>query len=183
MAHVRLVTRIDHSQPYFRPSDRSGLPSSLPGYRLRLRLNFVEPNSDPDTRPTGVAEVSRRVEAVLDTGAPFTTLGYDLWQPFADEIRFLPQPQLASGQPRRLTVLGGRWEYQLGHVRLAATDGEGRWLPAVWTPTLLLAPAGPVNGLALLGLRTPLLDRRRVRHAGTTPDDLPVWWLEDDAVG
>jgi len=36
---------------------------------------------------------------------------------------------------------------------------------------------------AILGLRTPLLDRRRLRHAGDSANDLPIWWLEDDAAG
>ena len=126
MARVQLVTRIDHSLPYFRPADRSGLASSLPGYRLRLTLVITAPDADPDIRPSDAAHSPRRVAAVLDTGAPFATLGYELWRPFADEIRFLPQPPLASGRPRRLTVLGGHWEYQLGHVRLAATDADGR---------------------------------------------------------
>ncbi len=180
MARIQLVTRIDHALPYFRPADRSGLPSSLPGYRLRLTLVFTEPDADPDTHSSNGANSPRRVAAVLDTGAPFAALGYELWRPFVDEIRFLPQPPLASGRPRRLTILGGHWEYQLAHVRFGATDGDGRWLPAAWAPTLLLADARPVNGLALLGLRTPLLERRRLRHSGNTPEDLPIWWLEDD---
>jgi hypothetical protein len=168
--------------PYLLPSDRSGLPLSLPIYRVRIRLVLVPPDAEADYRPEEV-DYLRRIEAIVDTGAPLTTFGFTHWAPFADELRWLPQPPTASGEPRRLTILGGRWTYRLAQVRLAATDGDRRWLPAAWTPVLCLDANPTTDNLALLGLRTPLLERRRLRHSGNTPDDLPIWWLEDDAGG
>jgi hypothetical protein len=150
---------------------------------LRTQLVALSPDADPYDAPPTDLEQFRRIDAIFDTGAPLTVLGHGRWRPFASDIRWLEQVPTPSGQPRRLTILGGSWTYRLAQVRLGVTDEQNRWLSAVWTPVLCLDPNPTTDNLALLGLRTPLLDRRRVRHAGTTPDDLPVWWLEDDAVG
>ena len=180
MARVTLLTLIEHGIPYRWAADRSGVPLSIPAYRLRLQLVAVPPDADPDEPPPRTSDARRRIDAVVDTGAPLTTFGHERWSPFATDIRWLDQPSTATGQPRRLTLLGGRWTYRLAQVRLGATDDQNRWLPAVWTPTLCLDANPATDNLALLGLRTPLLDRRRLRHSGNTPDDLPIWWLEDD---
>ena len=80
---------------------------------------------------------------------------------------------------------GGAWGYRLGRVRVALADDGGGSIPAETTTCLFLDPVPPGPGprprpprQALLGLRTPLFDRRQLRHTGTTAD-LPEWWLED----
>jgi hypothetical protein len=49
---------------------------------------------------------------------------------------------------------------------------------------MFLDPVDPTAGKrpprqAILGLNTPLLRRRQLRHAGYDEDEQPVWWLED----
>lgn len=180
MARIRLRRPREGGYPYLLPSDRSGQPLSIPVYRLRVRLVFVPPDAGSEYRPEDAADSPRLIDAVLDTGAPLTILGFTHWSRFADELRWLAQPPTASGEPRRLVVAGGRWTYRLAQARFGATDGQRRWLPAVWSPVLCLDANPATDNLALLGLRTPLLERRRLRHSGNTPDDLPIWWLEDD---
>lgn len=180
MARILLRTLAEWAISYRWAADRSGTPLGIPVYRLQLQLVAVPPDADPDEPPAGELERDRRIDAVVDTGAPISTLGYGRWSRFAADIRRLDQPPTATGQPRRLSLLDGRWTYRLARVRLGATDDQKRWLPAAWTPVLCLDANPATDNLALLGLRTPLLDRRRLRHSGDTPDDLPIWWLEDD---
>ncbi len=169
--------------PFFRPSDAARVIARLPWYRLLVKVVVLPADADPLTRPVEIPE-THSPPAILDTGAPLTCFPATLWRQFAAEIRWLDQPPREDGEPWRMTILGGSWTYRLGRVRLGATDINGRWLDAATTVAMFLdePPAGASRPPrhAILGLRTPLLDRRRVRHAGTTPDDLPVWWLEDD---
>jgi hypothetical protein len=80
-----------------------------------------------------------------------------------------------------IAVGGGTWDYRLGRVRFGLRDSERGIIPAEMTTCLFLdpPPPGPRSPRqAVLGLRSPVLDRRSLRHAGTT-SDLPEWWLED----
>lgn len=153
----------------------------LPWYRLMARL-FVEPIAGE------VLENDIAFDAIVDTGAPLTTFPFEVWHDFRDHIRWHDQPPREdvddAGEPLpwQVSVGGGTWGFRLGRVRLGLTDGESRVTPAVVTTCLFLDAVPPNPGprpprQAVLGLRTPLLDRRQLRHAGTT--DLPEWWLED----
>ena len=80
-----------------------------------------------------------------------------------------------------MTVLGGRFAYRLGRLRLGAFDDDGRWLPPAWTPAWFLTADDPdAPKQAVLGLRTRLFDGRRLRCEAAPDDPLGQrWWLED----
>lgn len=168
--------------PYLSTDGALPLVRYLPWYRLMVRL-FVEPAAGE------VAENELAFDVIVDTGAPLTTFPFEMWDRFRDHIRWLDQPPREDADdtdellPWQVSVGGGTWGFRLGRVRLGLTDGESRVIPAVVTTCMFLEPAPPGPGprpprQAVLGLRTPLLDRRQLRHTGTTAD-LPDWWLED----
>jgi len=169
--------------PFYRPTDATGLVARLPWYRLLAKVVVLPAEADPLSRPVVIPE-THSPAAILDTGAPLTCFPATLWRQFTTEIRWLDQPEREDGEPWRITILGGSWTYRLGRIRLGATDTDGRWLDAATTVAMFLddPPPGASRSPrhAILGLRTPLLDRRRLRQGSDTPDDLPIWWLEDD---
>jgi hypothetical protein len=166
--------------PYLSTDGALPLVRYLPWYRLMVRL-FVEPAVG------GLDSEELAFDAIVDTGAPLTTFPYEHWDRFRDHIRWLDQPPREdvddAGEPHpwQIAVGGGTWGFRLGRVRLGLTDADGGVFAAEMTTCMFLdaAPPGPrPPRQAVFGLRTPLLDRRQLRHAGTTAD-LPDWWLED----
>jgi hypothetical protein len=152
----------------------------LPWYRLMVRV-FVEPIAGE------VLETDIAFDAILDTGAPLTTFPFEVWNDFRDHIRWLDQPpredvdEGGNPMPWQISVGGGTWDYRLGRLRLGLTDGGRGLIPAEMTTRLFLVPPPPgprPPRQAVLGLRSPLLDRRQLRHTGTISDS-PEWWLED----
>ena len=178
--HVAAPVPQPDGVPFHRPGDRSGAVEYFPWHRLYARLLILPRDAGPDDRPTGISAGTLH-SAVLDTGSPACVFPFPLWQPFRDEIRWLSQPAREDGQPWAITVLGGRWRYQLGRVRIGLTDGEFNWLPGVMTNALFLddatGSASPPSQ-AILGLRTELFADRRLRH--TRDDDGHATWLLDD---
>jgi hypothetical protein len=118
-------------------------------------------------------------EAILDTGAPLSLFPYPVWQSFADAVVWIDQPP-TGGPERRVAILGGRFPYRLGRLRIGACDEENQ-LPPVWMNIWFLTaddPAAPKQ--AVLGLRTRLFDGRQLRCEAAPGDPLGQrWWLED----
>jgi hypothetical protein len=115
--------------------------------------------------------------AILDTGAPLSIFPHPTWGPFADAVWWLDQPPTAV---RRVTILGGTWGYRLGRVQAGATDEDSRWLPAVWLNAFFLDPDPGAPREAVLGLRSRLLDGRRLRQEEVPSGGADrTWWLED----
>ena len=83
-----------------------------------------------------------------------------------------------------VAVAGLNLTYQLGRVRLAAFDNDGRWLPPAWMVAARCWHYHENAPPPLLGLTSPFLTNgRRLRHAASTKDQsgqvTPEWWLED----
>lgn len=176
MARLRLNTRIPFVDSHRYPG--TGETVVLPSYRLHLKLHFVPPDLDSVEYEQQTLDQSRRFSAIVDTGASLTNLPYEIWEPFAAEIRWL-DPSPAS--VRLVSIGGSTASYQLGRIRLMASDIEGRHFPAEWTVARCLHfTEEPMQ--ALLGLYSPfLMNRRILRHNGNARRDLgpPEWWLED----
>ena len=98
MARVRLITQnvrltrhagAPDPHPYGIPflSTDGAVPliRHIPWYRLIVRM-YVGP------APGEEIEDDFAFDAILDTGAPLTCIPFEVWEPFADRIRWLDQP-------------------------------------------------------------------------------------------
>jgi hypothetical protein len=185
VARLQLDTVIDFEFRYQHPNEPPGQFQALPGYRLYIQLVLAPRAADPKWRPNLAADQPRRMDAVVDTGTPFTLIPFEFWKPFEADITPLPQPLGENS----LIVGGGSVAGTLGRADFAATDQTGRWIAPRPTVALFLnEPATPAESASalrvpLLGLHSHLLTkRRRLRHVGDVEEDgrtLPEWWLED----
>jgi len=174
LARLRLRTRV---YPENLTYAGTGEKIPVPTLRLFIALNFVAPDQQPHWRPSKEVNQLRRFDAVVDTGAMLTNIPYEIWEPFASEIRW---PYSESTDVR---VAGITLSYHLGRVMLAALDNDNRWMPPAWT----LARCWHYKEDApspLLGLTSPFLtNNRNLRHVGPAGKDIserpPEWWLED----
>lgn len=173
--HV-LLRRVGPGAPYFRPEDRSGTVHRIPMYRLYLKLVVAPLDSTEPYQPFEITE-ARRPEAILDTGAPLSIFPHVVWATFEDAIQWLVQPPAAA---RRVTVLGGTWSCRLGRFRVGVVDEDGRTLPPVMVNAFFLEPDPNAPSEAVVGLRSRLLDNRRLRQEDAPSGGLDqAWWLED----
>jgi hypothetical protein len=183
VARLRLLTRADHTFPYLHRASPAGPAIHIPGYRLYITLYLAPPDAGELRARPNELDFARRVDAVVDTGCMLSVLPFGTWRPFESEIRWLDRPAPLTVAGRSLRVAGGVQQYRLGQVRLAATDEDGRWLPPSWSVVQCLED-GTGQPPPLLGLRSPLLSFRQLRHRRNVteadPDEpLPEWWLED----
>jgi hypothetical protein len=149
----------------------------IPYLRLVARL-FVLPRDAAQSHIPANLPDGWLPEAIVDTGAPLTLFPFSVWRHFQDVIRWLNQPP--APVPQRVAILGSRFAYRLGRVRIGAFDRDANWLPAVWTNALFLDDDPSAPKRVVLGLKTRLFDQRQIRCANA-PEELlgQVWWLED----
>jgi len=179
MARVQLATRVPNTIDFY---PTHGLPAAVraPIYRLYARLLIVEPGADARLLSSvDTGEAGRRIKAVVDTGSGISIFAYQTWKSFEQEIRW-PKPVVKSGSPEpKVTVLGGKWPYRLGQIRIAAIDIHRNWFEPVWTLALFLENIPDAPNVNILGLGSSFFKHRQLRHAGYDPGELPIWWLED----
>ena len=179
MARIRLAARRVGQLPFFRPGDTSGVVAQIPLYRLIAKLVVVPRDASDAYRPLDLND-ALCPDAIVDTGAPLTLFPYEIWEPFAAQIQWFDQPPRDDGTPRQVTILGGRFRSSLGRVKLGAIDEDARWLPPVTVNAWFLQYHAGSPKQAILGLRSRLLDRRRLRQEELRDEDaVPAWWLED----
>lgn len=177
MPGIRLRAERIGVSPYYFPGDRSGVPAEIPLDRLFAALVILPADAAGD-RPPQVIGDRWAPDAVVDTGAPLSLFPYPVWKPFGSAVTWLEQSPPAVGA-RRVTVLGGRWAYRFGRVRVGVIDTDRRWLPAARLNAWFLDDAPGAPRQAILGLRCHLFDRRRLRQEPAAPDGAPRWCLED----
>ena len=179
MATVRLKTRLFNRISFFPERGLSNDIAEAPAYRLLLRLVLFESHAEPIKQTALDYEDKRKTDAVVDTGSAFSVFSYRTWKSVEKEIRWLKRPTKIDGSEYMVTVLGGRWAYRLGRIRLAAFDDRANWFEPVWTLALFLENVPDAPNVNILGLGSSFFKHRQLRHAGYDPGELPIWWLED----
>jgi hypothetical protein len=175
LARLQLITRSNKSIEHEQHLDRTGQPARINLYRIFIQLGIIP--SEATWRKKSHVPESRIVSSIIDTGSPISVFHYETWHPYRSEIRWLtPLPKDAT---QTLTVLGGKWPYRLGRIRIAAFDDAGGWIPPIKTLALFLEDSPGCPSVNILGLRSPFLEHRQLRHAGSDARDIPQWFLED----
>jgi hypothetical protein len=175
LARLRLRTWTLTEQLVYRAT---GEVISHPAYRLMVRMEFVHPDKVFSWRPRKDSRQARRFDAVVDTGASLSNIPYEIWEPFASEIRWIK----TANQENIIRVGGMSIRYRLGRVMLAVIDNDLHWMPPAWTVARFWDYYEDVPP-PLLGLSSPfLMNGRTIRHAISSRSGsaaVPVWWLED----
>lgn len=116
----------------------------------------------PDA-PRGSRDMRRRVQAIVDTGAPLTIFPDQVWSDFPPSvIRFLDAP--ANGLPQTMVVSGVRCTFRLGWIWLGVEDAEMpvSSLPAQRVLAQFALDGGRMKSNVLVGLSHSVLTGRRL---------------------
>ena len=129
-----------------------------------LRIGHDGPRGSRDTR--------RRVQAIVDTGAPLTVFPDQVWSDFPPSvIRFLDVPP--GGSPQTMLVSGIRCPFRLGWIWVGVEDKE--WtissLPAQRVLAQFAEDGGRMKSNVLVGLSHSVLTGRRLVRETTLEAD------------
>jgi hypothetical protein len=169
MASIGLTTLIPYRERII--SRLTGEPIDIPAFRLCCRAYWVPVENQNDWSSRELLP-NRIFEAVVDTGAGFTILPYEIWSRCESEVRWIG----SNEQNPCVSIAGAVIGYRLGRILLSIFDHDGRCFPTAWTFAKLLEPHEEFQ-TPVIGLRSPfLMNGRRIENVSSEP---PAWRLSD----